>query len=253
MAQLLILKLNRALGKRGDIVEIRASGTPFTGQEPNDFVLVDIFDATIKDFKNFHTQWKREITFEVVASDLSVDSFRLKLSANKNVSGTVGKITKEEAESFILSWNGVVFSWGDNEVVFDINIIDALKSKAFWEISINGVVFTELSYVQPAGVHTIEADYSAISNNPTYVENYIEQKGGVIIAHTDTRLITFTVDRATVRNVFEKDINKNLEKPNAKFRYYIESPVVSLIESNNGRMSVSKAIAINYIKDKLDG
>lgn len=43
--QLIILKENRGSGERGDIIEIRNSGSPWGGREPEFFVMIDIPDA----------------------------------------------------------------------------------------------------------------------------------------------------------------------------------------------------------------
>lgn len=251
MAQLLISKINNGSVRVGDITNIRASGTPFGGLYPDVFVLIDIPDATIKDFRNFRAQWVREISFTVVASNTALDGYRLKMTANQNASATVGKITKDEAEQFILSWNGSVFSWGDNEVIFDITILNAIKSAAFWDVNISGVVFNELSYSTASGIHTIQADYSAIGNNPTYIEQYIEDRGANIISHTDQKVIVFEIDRGTVRERFQADIDERLKKTNADFRFYVSQAVVNAIIANGGRMTALKATAANYIKDKL--
>src|SRR6056297_2051165 len=103
--QLLIMKQDRGTHAKGDIVEIRATGTPFAGAEPASFVLVEVDNIPMTDFRNFNRSWERAIDFEVVGSDAEQDGFRLRLYST-NANGVQGAITKDEIQTFIENWGG---------------------------------------------------------------------------------------------------------------------------------------------------
>ena len=247
--QILGCKFDMGNHTKGDIIEIRASGSPFSGKEPEKFFLVEVPEVPMDDFLDYTKSWERLLDFEVVAQDLSIDGFRLKLfSALTN--GAAGIITKAEVEAFIQSWNGAVFSWGANEVVFDIAIYNALISPAFWEFDVSGVVFSELSYVQATGVHTIQMDYSAIDKNPTYAESYVRSKGLTITYH-DQKILRYEATRTIARSIFQDDLKEKSRKAVTRRRYYLASAVVDYIVGQGGTITTDKATLLNYINDKV--
>jgi hypothetical protein len=248
--QLLIMKYDKGTHTKGDIVEIRASSTGFGGLEPVTFVLAEVPDLPMADYKDKSSAWERLIDFSVSGQDLSVDGYRLKLFSTL-VAGTSGIITREEVEAFINSWGGVVFSVAVNEVLFDITIFDALTSKPFWDgRDISQILFSEISYDQETGIHQIQADYSALENNPTYIETVIANKGMTVTSHNE-KIITFEGDRETARNEFQKDIKEKSKKLVERRRYYVNPGVVDYIINQGGSIVTSKATLDTYIKDKL--
>ena len=249
--QLLIMKQDKPPHYKGDIVNIRADGTPFNGQQPDYYVLVEVSGEPMTDFEGHNLAWEREIAFDVVASDPAQDGFRLRLySATENTGA--GAITKEEIDSYITAWGGTIVDYGANEVRFDITIYGALTSSAFWEIPTiaENVVFSELSYDSSTGVHRIQADYSALGNNPTYVERYVKRMGLTIVSHQD-RVLTYDADRSVVRDAFEKDLKEKGKKRVAKRRYHVSDSVVDTIIANGGTYTTDKATLLNYVTDKV--
>jgi hypothetical protein len=246
--QLLIMKQDRGVHYKGDIIEVRASGSPFGGEEPNSFVIVEVPNLPMTDFEGYNRAWEREIDFEIVASSPPTDSFRLRLFAIL-IKGTLGSISKADVEAFINSWGGSVYSYGDNEVIFDIAIYNALKSQAFWDITVNSIIFTEVSYNQTTGIHRVKADYSALKNNPTYVERFVKGKGLSIISHADKQLI-YDANRLVVRDVFQKDIQEKIRRTVRRRRYCIPESVVDTIISNGGMVSTNETTLATYIIDK---
>lgn len=247
--QLLIMKQDRKNHYKGDIVEIRATDTPFGGKEPEAFVLVEVPDVPMTDFEDKHLAWRREIAYEIVGQDQAQDGYRLRLYA-ENANAGVGDITKDEVERFIQAWGGTVHSFGPNEVVFDIRIYDALVSRGFWEIDVSNVVFNELGYDQNAGIHRIQADYSALGNNPTYVERYVRRMGLAIVSHAE-RVLVYDADRSIVRRAFEKDIAQKARTTVRRRRYHVSDAVVDYIIANGGYIVTDRATVEQYIKDKM--
>ena len=246
--QLLIMKQDKPPHYKGDIVEIRATGTPFGGKEPDAFVLVEVDDAPISEFEGRSIAWECQIDFSVVSHDAANDKYRLKLYSTTANNG-LGEIAKEDVEAFIQNWNGTVVDYATNEVTFDLSIFDALTSPAFWEVDVSSLVFTETAYNQDTGLHTIELDYSAIDNNPTYVEMYVKRMGLAITNHSN-KILTYEADTSTVNQAFQSDLKEKTNKRVARRRYHVSESVVDTIVDNGGTYTTDLSTLRNYIMDK---
>jgi hypothetical protein len=249
MAQLLILKKDTPSSPRGSIVEVRASGTPFGGDEPLSYVLVKI-PAPISLVNQYDEPLYREITYDIIAHDTAIDGYRIRMSSNNNISQTLG-ITRAMVESFLNKWNASVVSASTNEIIFDVLIMDTLESEGFWDIDVSNAIFTDTDYNIVTGIHVVQIDYSAMGNGPTYVERYVMQRGGVIVSH-DSRILTAEFSSADLFKEFKKSVSERFEDRILKRRYYIENSVVDNIITNGGQISVPNSIALGYIKDRLD-
>jgi len=244
------MKEDRGTHRRGDIIEVRASGSPFVGKEPNDFVMVEVPDVPIADFDDKSHPWQRSLAFEVVGRSVPLDGYRLRIYSD-NTNSTAGAVTRSEVASFITSWGGTIFSHGPNEVVFDLTVHDALTSNEFWEFDISNVVFTEQSYDQGTGVHRIEADYSTTGiNNTTYVERRGMRQNATIVSHAD-KVIVYEATSANVADDVREFIKHQARKRNARRRYYFGEAVVDALVAAGGTMTTDRATVENYIKDKL--
>lgn len=254
--QLLIMRQDKPPHFKGDIVEIRASGTPFGGLEPDAFVLVEVPGVPMADYEQHRQSWYCEAGFNLVNQDLAQDGYRLRLYA-VNANGALGAVTREQVESFITKWGGSVHSVGTNEVVFDIRIYDALVSEAFWEFDVSAVHFTELSYDQNTGIHRIQADYSATGKAPTYVERYVARRAAnlkdvddfIVVSHADS-VLTYDVHRSVVRRLFEERIWYWSRRMVAKRRYHVPAAVVDYIVGQGGSIVTDVSTLANYIRDK---
>jgi len=251
--QLLITKADKPPHYKGDIVEIRASGASFSGdRELAGFVLVEVPGVPMADYRQYNCKWERLIEFEVVAQDASQDGYRLRMFA-ATVNGALGAITRADAETFIESWGGTVHSFGPNEVVFDVRIYDALTSPAFWgldaDFDISGIEFSEISYDEGTGIHRIEADYSALGNNPSYVEMHVAKNGLVAVSH-DNQVLVYDADRSVAREVFEADLADKTKRKVARRRYHVSAAVVDYIVGQGGRVSTDLSTLAGYIRDK---
>jgi hypothetical protein len=239
---------------KGDIVEVRADGSPYGNAEglPG-FIIVKIPGLLIRQLRSYALSWERVLTFSVVSSDLVTDSFRLKLSAGNMSSSLKGIVTRAEVELLISKWGGVIVSEASNEVVFDISILDAIKSAGFWDVNVLPTVFTETAYDQATGVHTIELNYSNIKNNPTYIEDYIERKTGEQVLSHDgvNKIITFNVDRSDIRTGFEKDIKEKAKKMTQRRRWYFAPAQVDTVVGMGGVVTVTRAQAQANLRDRL--
>jgi len=237
--------------RKGDIVEVRANSGIF-GQKEGlpDFVRVKVPSLLISDVRHYMDVWRTELKFTVVASDPSQDGFRLKISNDKTDPAGTGNVTKEQVEKFITKWGGAVVSFGPNEVIFDIRVFDAFKSKGYWDVSIGGVVFNEVSYDQITGIHMVDIDYNAIGNNPTYVENFLDSKVDTVISHAN-KIIRVTVSRSTVKAEFEEAISSGGKRMIGRRRWYITPEQVDIIIGLGGMVTISTAQLNSSVKDRL--
>ena len=143
----------------------------------------------------------------------------------------------------------MIFSFGSNEVVFDVTIYNALQSEAFYDIDMAGVVFSELSYDQGTGVHRVQANYAALNNNPTYVERWFMHQGMDVVCHTG-KVSVFDATRGVVRGLFEENIRKLARKMVERRRYYFGNAVVNNIITNGGTLETDQATVLSHLKDK---
>jgi hypothetical protein len=244
--QLIIMRQDSGNHSRGDVVEVRASGTSFAPTA--NFVMVGVPEATLKDWEQYSGAWERMLAFDIVAHNESLDGYRLRLYSETANAGN-GIIMKAEVENHIAAWNGTIQSFGTNEVVFDIGIFDALRSAAFFEVNISAVVFTEIAYDSVTGIHRISADYSAIGNNPTYVERYLMREGMEVISHAD-KVIIYEADRQIAKARFERYLQEKARQSIERRRYYLSEGVVTAIETAGGTLETDISTITSYLKDK---
>jgi len=255
MAELLIkavepIPFREGAYRKGDIVEVRADGGVFGQKEGLPlFIRVKVPGLLIRDLKQYVDKWDVDIKFDVVASDPSIDGFRLRLfNANTNASGQ-GNTERAKVEAFIEKWNGTVVSVAPNEVRFDITVMDAFQSEGYWDVDTSGVVFTEVFYDQATGIHTVDIDYNAIGNNPSYIENFLDAKVLSVVEHAN-KVIRVTVDRGMVRQEFMDDINREAEGRVERRRWYIDPAQVSTIVAAGGETTVTVGQLAANLKDR---
>lgn len=235
---------------KGDIVEIRATGTPFAGLEPESFVMVEIPDVTMAIYEQYSQAWNRILDYQVISQDTALDKFRIKVFSTTSSLSNLGIITKDEVEAFLLKWNATVVSFGVNEVIFDFSVYGGVSSPAFWETPVQNIIFSEVSYDSITGTHRISADYSALLNSPTYVERYIASNQCTAISHQN-KVIVFDALRSNVLTKFKEGVNQKSNKMIAKRRYYFDLAVIDYIVAQGGVITATVATVATYIKDKL--
>lgn len=247
MAQLLILKKDTPSNNRGTIAEIRASGTPFGGDEVLSYVLVEI-PAPISLVNQYDNPVIRQINYEILDHNIPLDRYQVRMTATDNASQTLG-ITREQVESFLNKWSANITSVGINSVEFTVALENVFQSEGFWDVPIGGVIFED-NY-NGVDHHHLTINYSAIGNSPTYMERYVMGKGGLIVSH-ENKIIVCEFESTDAFSVFKEAVDLRFNQIILKKRYYVSNAVVDAIVSNGGVMSVPNSVALSYIKDKLD-
>lgn len=249
--QLLIAKTSGKVVRKGDIVEVRATGTPFGGAEPGAFVLVEVPDMPMRDVDAFGQAWHTDIAWSVVARDVSQDGYRIRLySEAVSAGGDKGIITRTAVERFIESWGGRIVSTTSNEVRFDLRILDALTSRAFWGIDrLEEIGFTEEAYHPDTGLHRLRIDYTRRGVNPTFVERFLMHRGGQVTSHVNG-VVVCDFARDTIRDQFLQDIRSRGRTAVARCRYYVPEAVVDQAIAQGGRISTDAETVMQHVRDK---
>jgi len=248
--QLLIMTVNTVGGylSKGDIVDVRA--TSHVLEVSPSLCTIECPDP-VGDKWFYRSAWEVIVDYVIVNNNPSLDGYRLRMfSALVDSSGN-GSVSKNQVEAFINNWGGTIHSFGQNEVVFDITIYDAITSKNFWGRDVTEYDFTETDYNESTGVHTIEVDYSSQGVNPTTIEKVVSNSGANVISH-ENKVITFEIDRATVRTRFEEDIKEKSKEIVKKSRYHVGTGVVDYIVGQGGFVQTDLTTLLGYISDKVD-
>jgi len=259
MAIELLIKARNTHGsyKKGHVIYVKNQPCVWGIKEGlSNFIQVVITNATKAEVRQYWaTQWKVEYDYEVLNHNVVQDGYRIRLfSVYVNVSGE-NSITREQVENYLNKWNAIFRSASQNEVVFDFGIYESATSENFWGDFISDVIFNQISYDQQTGIHIIDADYSAIEPHPTQikVEQRVAGMGAIIVSHdTQNRIITFSVDRDLVILRLKRAFIDVLDGIFEERQFYIDSIAVDNIVAQGGRIEVSKAQAITYIRNRMD-
>jgi hypothetical protein len=154
-------------------------------------------------------------------------------------------------EAYLNNWGASVFSAADNAVVFDVSIYNAAISQGFWEQELTGVIFSEISYVQATGVHTIQVNYTAqIAWKAKDVERRITMKGGTVISD-NAGVARFTITRTAVSDVFKRNVKEKVEQILYRNQYYLPPSLIDSIISMGGVQTTNKATVLSVIHNRL--
>ena len=227
-------------------------------QVPPRFIQVELTDENDwQDAERTYCKyWEREIDWEFVGHDYSTDGHRLKVFTKPelvSVSGLNG-LTRDKVEIFLNNWGAVVQSIGQNEVVFDAVILDAIESNGFWGGDVSLITWNEKDYDQGTGVHRVEANYSASAmagSSNERVEGIITDRGGAVTKHVANK-VTFEISRTAVFSVFKADVKKKTEAPFSQRAFKILSQHVQMAIDNGGTLSVTRQQFAQYVYNRLN-
>ncbi|HCV42633.1 MAG TPA: hypothetical protein DGH68_04045 [Bacteroidetes bacterium] len=219
------------------------------------FVQLVISDATVDDVKHYAKVWMREVDWEIIASNLSIDGHRLRVFTKASLVSASGlnSLTREKVEAFLNKWGASIISVAANSVTFDILISHAIQSDGFWDRDVSDFVFTETGYVQTGGIHTTEANYSSVAEaNPNNVAAAIVRAGGTVINNDAiNKKMTFTIPRSTVLDKFKGDVGEKTYGPFACRATILTPAAVDAIIAAGGNITRTKAQVASYLHDRL--
>jgi len=212
---------------------------------------VEAMIATIFSENSLIQKWKRNIDWEVINNDLTIDGWRLRVFTTNPGFSNIAGLTREKVETFLNNWYADVISVHKNEVIFDVTIYQdgsfnpgALRSRGFWGFTTGLLTFDELAYNQGTGIHRIEVNYGALIPDKKAGE-IVKEKGGEIITNVGG-VITFDISRQDVLNEFKEDIKGKLRTIIYRRQFRIPETAVDDIISNGTQ------ILINHPKGQVE-
>lgn len=218
------------------------------GEEcPPKFVRVNIPDANeVADVNNVMQEWRRKTTYEILHFDVSVDFFRVRIFADPAISTSnpVAQVTVSEMQQFLLDWGAEKVEVEDAEpgVLFEITAMDGVTSRGlftFGEEDVN-VTYTEISYDQLSGIHTVELDYSNSSLTEQTIMSILQQ-AQLEVKMIGAGICTFEAQREKMIKQLERQVAEKFDKMIARARYRFTDSLVDSALSGTGTVDLALA------------
>jgi len=254
---------DRAVYKKGYPVDIINSPKNFRGFREGIpfFCSLNVTDGNKSDVESLISsnfsggsiiqEWKRNIDWAVVNSNLTIDGWRMRIFVTNPGFNNLCGITRTMVENFLARWNVTVYSDAQNEVVFDITIYDAITSSGFWNRNISSVVFNEIDYNQGTTNHRISADYSAIDIESDLVGDIVDSKNGTIISN-ENNIIIFDILRADVFDQFKMIVAKRLKTKIHRRQFKIPESAVDTIISTGTQILIDHYDEVGGYRDQIE-
>lgn len=251
MAEALIAARNLGSVSKGDLVEWRATGTPYGRAEGlPDFVRVKVPGTLLRSveaqFPKVHT-----VSRKITPVGWTSDRLRIRM-VNENAGLVQGKVTPENAIKDC-DCDLTLVSQADNEVVYEVKALTLMRSPNFLGFDSDRISrFTITQRSRVAGVYTFDLEYATSGINATYVErtiSYLEQYGLTIISNDGTT-IRFQVSEGAIESIV-CDKLKAVEVVQ-KCRYRLAIPVVDSIIAAGGQIVLDHATFSVQMLDKRD-
>jgi len=247
MSEILIARFN----DRGGIVEVRATGSPFTVLEQQNFIRVDIADP-MQAVLSYADHWYFDVNYSIINSDTVNDIYTARL-INPYASTTIDGIDQTKIDAFLNNWNATNILYAQNLVQFDIDIYQSMISPKFWRqvnvAAFNQFVFTQINYTPATGIHEIQADYSTLNINPTSVELLMMAEGANILSHAN-RVIEFELARTDIRTKLLNDVKSGTRYVINSNRYFVSDAVVTNVENQGGIITTDLTTFESYVQDR---
>lgn len=256
MAEFLIQALNETAAMRywrGDPINCYPDGGIGTPIAPQ-YVAIRIPGLDVSELRTQCEEWWLRLAFTITASNLTTDSFTIKVEATEfNPTSGIGKLTAGKVETFLAGWGATGVTFSNAAVTFDVLILDAIKSPNFWRgHDLTGLILTETGYTQSTGIHTCRVNYKNSTLTAQQIKDAIAANGGTFISEsTANKTVTFSVDRAAVREKLQNDVKMRAEKMIVRRKFHIAEATVAAIEAAGRDVTISVAEYNTYWRNKL--
>lgn len=236
---------------KGDIISVFPDAHVFGRLEgPPDFVIVDC-PVAVDTAQAYLESWERTINYTVLSSNDSAGVYQLELFGDNTSASGGAKITKNHVESFLAGWNSGVDSFGDNSVIFSINLWQALQSERFWEANVSAFTFSLDNYRPGTGTAIVTVSGFSDAKQIVGATKKIEDRGGVVTGG-DTNSIIFEINRTDVIQKLRDDVQESAKSSYMRKKYYINPTVVDQVLAAGGIISTSTANILAALKNRLE-
>lgn len=223
---------------------------------PN-FVEIEVADATVAQIRNAYViPWHKFLDWEFVSHDYPTDTHSLKTFVRRDLVSASGlnRMTREAVEQFLDSWGATVASITLGEVNFVASVFSAIESDGFWQMDVSGGVFTETAYDQTTGLHTVRVTYGAIPGaNQNNVAAKIVSRGCTVVGNQPAQQrMTFTCSRDNVFSLFKESVKEQFDGQYSPYRWRLTQEGIDALVAAGGRLQLTKAQAIAYLRNRLD-
>jgi hypothetical protein len=253
MAELLVMALtkgdieNGGHGK-GDIIEIRDDGkwsAPWHGL-PN-FVCVKVPEISLAQMEQYIQQYNKILDYEVISSNPNGMRIRV-FATNPNVSGK-GVLTRQQVETFINKYNGLVKRVDPNSIQFDIGYFESNTSNGYWMRDVSTYTFAKMSNDGVTMRIQVDSPVPWTLKQLSKIKGIIEDHAGTLIA---TTIDTLTYDTPTNSGIqkFKEDAKMHLAEMIFRKRYYVTPADVDVVISEGGIKTITQAVFLNRIIDR---
>lgn len=223
-------------------------------QVPPKFIQFVITDATVGQILTYCQEWKREIDWEFVGHDYTIDGHRLNVFTKAELVSASGLngLTRDKVETFLNNWGASVVGIAANSVVFDVTVANSIASQGFWGgLDISMAVFTEKSYEQATGIHNTEIDYTnVIGATPERVASEIVNRGCTVTQNA-TNKMRFDCGRDTAFSNFKLDVVQRAEGSFSRRKWAFTQEAIDLALANGGSYSLTRQQALAYLHNRL--
>lgn len=224
---------------------------------PPTFIRVACDTLTKAQVDTYLAQWVLDIEYSVEEHNPSTDYYRISAAAQQTATTDdwgvdYGNLTRGKIEGYLNAWSLTVLSVTPNHVEFEGTIYGVIQSNQFWDHDVSGVVFNETDYDTTTGIHTVTANYSAKSWPANKVEGFVAMRGGSVVTHDEgQKIISFTIDRDSVREGFKRDVAEKVRELLYISRYYFTESVMDWAVSQGGIVTVTQTQLLSNMTDRL--
>ena len=229
-------------------IYVGAQTLPIFGQ-------VEISDANVGTIRDaYHVPWNKALEWDILDSDQATDTHQLKAYVKPeyvSASG-MGRLTLDKVESFLSRWNATIDNAELGEVTFTANVFNAIKSEGFWERDVSMFAWSEVAYDAPTGIHRVRVNYTGYTILLAEYAGQIVNRGCEVVSNQPAqKRVTFDCSRANVFAEFKQSVKQNFDGQFAINKWRLDDAGIEMLINAGGKLQVTKAQAIQYLRNRL--
>ena len=230
--------------RSGRIVVVMPDGHEWGSEETTPkFYIIKVPGVTVADAKEYLAEWNHDPDFSLIASQVSTDSYRYKMTSNAVTAGGKGNITLAKVRNYFEKWGASIHTNTRDSVTFDVSIFNLATSEKFWSKNTDSIEFSETSYDSSTGEHIIEVVTESITSAQIERNCVIND-----VEYVAPR--SFRVARNQIRNAMRDDIERAFRNVMIDCRrWYVTAAGMNYLANNGGVFTATPAQFLNNIRD----